>query len=695
MTRQATDQLYIDLGYLTPEEYYVYIAESQSAQQATVTVTATLSHLQGADMFAFTNAELNAQAEVIRSANAGLVAEATQTSTVSRIRDIASSMAVESTLVAEAGFGFIEGSADLVAEALMAIQIDRIRETNVTLASQFDLATDYVKLVSGDSFSQALFSLDAINQRDRAFNIETQVAFSLSADITKIVGFSSNLNSEFNIGHTNQGAFVPNIRPNAIFDIEGNEPLVSTSALQSTPGFRRTANSAISSYFGVFAKGTERYERPLQLRSQISSIFDTNSKFGSHSASTFGDGSRTFYASDELVKKSNEYFLLEGWFYQTNVISADSNIVKYTDGTITPWAFISNFGNSANQFQFQVRYSNQTQTYTTTTNTPLNQWNHVAVVVTNTRLSIFLNGSRVYFNNTIPSPDWISTQTGRGDLVIGPYGSAEVDELRCICATGVQIYDPNATTITVPTAPFANTEQTQFLFHFDNNNIDDTSLVKSASADLITEALVQATLGGPQSGSATINATASMVCNVSKLVEINLIAFDNARLQATAFKIHLGASDLSEISILTSNAVKTVDAEANIDGVFADSILIVKTVDADIALTAGFSLTADAAVSASVDMDAVVSIQITTQAAKIASTPVNIGSTAAIVAHPTMVNQGNAAITAAMNFAITFSVVHIDEYVYVIPREIREWTISAEDRYKIIDREDRNIIIRR
>jgi hypothetical protein len=39
MTRQVTDQLYIELDYYYPEEYYVYVAEAASAQSANVSLS--------------------------------------------------------------------------------------------------------------------------------------------------------------------------------------------------------------------------------------------------------------------------------------------------------------------------------------------------------------------------------------------------------------------------------------------------------------------------------------------------------------------------------------------------------------------------------------------------------------------------------------------------------------------------------
>jgi hypothetical protein len=128
MTRQVTDQLYIELEYFTPEEYYVYTAEavaalsgqatfvcvasggaviqaeaaltssvtqttlavktvdSQTAMIATTTVIATISHIEGADLFAFTNALLTAQVAVIRDNNVAVSTQFSMAADAARIR---------------------------------------------------------------------------------------------------------------------------------------------------------------------------------------------------------------------------------------------------------------------------------------------------------------------------------------------------------------------------------------------------------------------------------------------------------------------------------------------------------------------------------------------------------------------------------------------------------------------------------
>lgn len=146
MTRQATDQLYVDLGYFTPEEYFTYQANAAAA----ITSEASMS----------------ASAGVIKSNSAQLQVSTSVTAVISNIL-----------------------GADLFAftEAELAAQVDRIRDNNIDASAQFDLAIDYIRLVSADIFESAVFTVEAFNERSRAFESQAQAAFSLACDYEVLI----------------------------------------------------------------------------------------------------------------------------------------------------------------------------------------------------------------------------------------------------------------------------------------------------------------------------------------------------------------------------------------------------------------------------------------------------------------------------------------------------------------------------
>lgn len=107
------------------------------------------------------------------------------------------------------------------------------------------------------------------------------------------------------------------------------------------------------------------------------------------------------------------------------------------------------------------------------------QWYHLAVSRSGSELSVWLNGTRTYNDQSHPT----SYHTGTGDFMIGAYedsgtsydSPAYFSDVRLV--KGSTIYTPSQTTITVPTAPLTAVTNTQLLTcrgfydRSDNNNI--------------------------------------------------------------------------------------------------------------------------------------------------------------------------------------------------------------------------------
>jgi hypothetical protein len=179
MTRQVTDNLYIELDYFTPEEYYTYeaaaaaalsssatmsvtgdkIVEAQAAMSATFTQSASITHIEGVDLFAFTDAALSAQVDRLRDGNIAVSAvfnaaidvsrivqvnadesaEFTFTTTVVRSRDSASSLEAAFSLAATST-RIIQSSAALTAEATLSATISHIEGADLTAFANASLS---------------------------------------------------------------------------------------------------------------------------------------------------------------------------------------------------------------------------------------------------------------------------------------------------------------------------------------------------------------------------------------------------------------------------------------------------------------------------------------------------------------------------------------------------------------------------
>ena len=160
------DLYYIEEDYYNPSlGYFVYTADAAAAiassatmsvsgdkvveaaatMSATFTQSASITHIEGVDLFAFTNAALAAQ--------------------VSRIRD--SNISVSAVFSA-------------------AIDVSRIQQVNADQSAQFSFTTTVVRSRDFASQQSAAFSLAATNDRLRAGSSDVSAAFALSAVITHI-----------------------------------------------------------------------------------------------------------------------------------------------------------------------------------------------------------------------------------------------------------------------------------------------------------------------------------------------------------------------------------------------------------------------------------------------------------------------------------------------------------------------------
>jgi hypothetical protein len=155
MSRQNTDQLYIEIGYFEPEEYYVYVAEATAAPSDTFTVTASIG--------------------VIKAAAAELTAEFSQQGTISHIQ-----------------------GADLFAfsEAQLQLAVDRIRDNNVDATAVFDTAVDYIRIVQSDSIAEAVFALDSDAERSRDYALDATAAFSFDIVADRFAEHDADLTSD-------------------------------------------------------------------------------------------------------------------------------------------------------------------------------------------------------------------------------------------------------------------------------------------------------------------------------------------------------------------------------------------------------------------------------------------------------------------------------------------------------------------
>ena len=177
MTRQVTDNLYIDLEYFTPEDYYVYEARAEAnfASAATFTCTATSS--------------------ATVSFEANLSSAASTTTVVTRIKsfviDVGSLFTPSITAVATKN-----STAVLDVVATLSSTVERNRSVDIALATQANLSAQAAKTFGFASNLNSNFSQTATAVRIKSLSSSLEASNTLSATPNRIKGFSAALSSQ-------------------------------------------------------------------------------------------------------------------------------------------------------------------------------------------------------------------------------------------------------------------------------------------------------------------------------------------------------------------------------------------------------------------------------------------------------------------------------------------------------------------
>lgn len=277
MTRQVTDQLYIELDYFTPEDYYVYIAEAASAQSSSFTQTAVIGK--------------------IVEASASLNSEASQTTVAGKILDASVSLSVTANMSTQA---FRLRDIDLFAfgEAQIQSTVNRLRDFNIAASDQFSIATDYTRILSYASAINSEFTQSAVITRGQAFDSSMSAAFSLSADIERIRSAQSTQSAEATVTATGQRTQ------------EASASITATATVAATVGTVKEAAATINSEFTQ----TANVERT---RTDSAAI---NSEF---TQTTQGDRTRTDSAtmSVEFAQSATVFRIKEFSSTQSSTVS--------------------------------------------------------------------------------------------------------------------------------------------------------------------------------------------------------------------------------------------------------------------------------------------------------------------------------------------------------------------------------------
>jgi hypothetical protein len=230
-----------------------------------------------------------------------------------------------------------------------------------------------------------------------------------------------------------------------------------------------------------------------------------------------------------------------------------------------------------------------------------NAWSHVRIVNNASASSLYING--VKLTNAAATgrnlPDTFRSNTaplliGGGDL--NQHGTSTVFaqyRLDEILITDELLNDPSASTITVPSAPFVNSTDTDGLWHFDTDFRDDNlanvtfASALSATATQTAEAVRTRSTAVALTSTASISASAQSTQSAQS--SLNTISTVSAQAQAN----FVSSADLAVSGFVLAAAGRLQSDVADLDVVSALTATVTRNRGHSAALTSAFTVTAE------------------------------------------------------------------------------------------------------
>ena len=536
------DQLYFESGYLA-EGYYTVTREAESHITVQINIVVIAQTFEGVDLFAFANAAI-------------------------------------------------------------AVQVTRIRSTDITASAVFNVATDFVVTRSADSDIDAVISAIVNGLRSRDVNSTTQAAFSFAAQVEATKSATANVTAQSTISCSAINLEGTDIVANNFATVSCTANLIRSFTTQlnvisqqiALANFNVISSANLLSHASIFVSRNAHPRIPIVIDGFPDTSAD-GAKFGLRSNRIFGSPTKTLSYPNQLRIYTNTQFVLQGW-HQGPITEAQIFFIGVS-GT----SDVSNVGNNQivvnvrlEQLNQQARYkfylltknsSNQSVVfqsafYSTEGAHPdllplpyirssLNQlsgsaWNHLALTKDSNNLVSFLINGVTVVSGTVSTIGTASEyRVGWSGVVTAQY--KYWDELSLRKGTSGITFDA-----------VQNDPATQaFLYHFEESQDlgfvlpqDDISTLPIAhfgSAGITSVSSVSATVGFITNGQSNLSVSSSVTAIVGELKDINLVAFDDIEVTTTAERIRFTQSSLTTSVSMVVVANKTTETTATITGV--------------------------------------------------------------------------------------------------------------------------------
>ena len=595
MTRQVTDQLYIDLGYYNPEEYYTYEASAESALASEFSLAATISHIEGVDIVASSFATVDVSGDKIRTAAASLTSEfsliasssgieefsAALTSagsieiTVTKISDATVSLTSEFTQSTQAE-RFIQIDTALTSAVTQISNIEVTRGFGVGLSSDADCACVNYRVREQACDAGALFNVAiAATATINSFAILDSVS-TVTADVDRLLGENTaSLESAVLISVQVESYTDNQISISAAFAFSISETVFKGTSLSLTSTSTLTTLPEVillvldNGYMKITADDLDIIGRPTPKFGTggplfIDRWFSSDNKVGV--LYTAAD-------SEDIYDFANSPWTIEFWFRDLSdsvynqsplmVLYDSSNNAKITLNTQS-----TSSGDGTNRLIIGGVITNITDV-----NYAVNQWHHIAVVKSGNAIRAYLNGTR--FNSSGPGTGFGTPTRLRfsNNTAVGQNPSHYIDELRILNSAR-----STGTTISVPTTEFARSRNNIGLYHFEtytsgySDRTSSDSYVRDAVANFTSTASITATLSGLSKVSAALNSQGFVVSVAVKKVDEFADLSSTLTLSCNAGKQLSASSNQAVTGTLTATVFRTKRFTSTISGALSISV---------------------------------------------------------------------------------------------------------------------------
>lgn len=681
---------------------------------------------------------LSAQGEIVvpsgqvKEFESAITAEFTQTSTAGKIVDSSSELSVEFT---QSTINNVVYGVELfaAAETSISAQVARIRENNVEVSGVFDIAVDYVRYRDDSVDAAALFDAIINGLRSRDTTMETQAAFSLaadafrqqqsSADLLVNTALTANTDNTINVSaeltvETSVTAFgsttkdiniivedfatltgqIQRLRASSadvtstadltvdavkIADIESDLTALMDAAIEG----HKISGAIVDvdsdtvvdlDYIRVrnFSTGFGPSRTAKAITVQGNTYVDTSIyKLGAGSINFDGAADYLSLAHSTEFNLNNDNFTVECWIY--NKENRESNITGVVDfptqisqslgfGFDTQWNW--GFGSDADGRVVFVTKSSAGEVYKTIhqTSIALNSWNHIAFTYNKASniVSIFVNGEK----NNVAYPQ---LPANISSLVLplrvgvsGEYYYGNVDELRI--SKSIRYVD----SFTPSLQQYRNDADTILLVHGEPV-IEDDGGVDPIAANFI----VNASIGIGKTASADLHAESAQTAEITRIAGIAVYA------EAT-----------TTLTCAVSNT-RGVDIVVNDFALMLAQADVIR--DFDVNLTANMTVQAQPTVVKPLGAALISVADINASAAKIVGSIDSLTSTTHLDANASAVVDITKQLSSAFTLTASVRSIHVNEIIYVIPSEPREFQIAKEYFSWTVEQEDRTYIVRR